>query len=181
VSDASEAESYAVAAPRIPFSLHFEDAPRSIARSAKKFSNEEIKGSRLKLLAAWCATIEFILEELALWQNDEYSFMPGFVFGEPLGMHQAVCVNGVHGHVLYINPIDNNGSMRVTHNDVGTLYAIALHECAHILRRYHDETYVSYLTELTSRTAAELPELKMRIRIALAKIKPACKRYETIK
>jgi len=156
--------------PEIPFSVHYEDASRIVSKAAKNFEPGNIKGNRLKLLAAWDATVEFMMEEMEDWRQEEYLFLPGFVFGDPLGLYRKETFGDSEGHVIHINPIDSTGKIRISCHDIGELYAIAVHECAHILRHYHDETHSAYQTILTQRTAPKIGELKNRIRAAVAAV-----------
>lgn len=155
------------AAP-IPYSVHYEDAPRAICSSAKRFHPENISGNRLKLLAAWDATIQFVLEAIGQWRGEETLYLPGFNFGGALGMHKEQSHDGGKGHIICINPLDEEGRIRVSCHDHATLYATAVHECAHVLRSWHDEEYAALQTELTTRTVGRLAELRARTREAVA-------------
>jgi hypothetical protein len=157
-------------APVIPYSVHYEDAPKSIASRARRFHPELISGKRLKLLAAWDATIQFVLEAIEEWRGEEILFLPGFAFGSMLGLHKEENTAEGEGHILYINPINSSGNIRVSCHNYAELYATAVHECTHVLRDYHDEEYASLITELTARTAGKMQEMKTRIREAVAEI-----------
>lgn len=158
-------------APPIPYSVHYEDAPRAICSSAKRFHPEAISGNRLKLLAAWDASVQFVLETLEEWRDQEFLYLPGFAFGSGIGgLHKEERTAEGEGHMIYINPLDENGKIRVSCHDYAELYATAVHECTHVLRGYHDEEYAGLLTDLTRRTAGKLQELKARIREAVTEI-----------
>jgi len=155
------------------FSVHYEDAPKKMGRAARQFHKDKIKGNRLKLLLAWNETIQFFLETLYDIYNEEVIYLPGFVFGVDIsGLHKSEKLEKEEGHIIYLNPIDINGRIAISHKDTERLYAIGAHELAHIRCTYHDEYYAGVLTLLMERTVAKLPELKARIKKAVKQINP---------
>lgn len=154
--------------PEIPYSVHYEDAPTSILSSAKRFHPDHISGRRLKLLIAWDTTLEFVLEALEEWKAETILYLPGFAFGPFDALHKKEETQEGEGHILYLNPIDRKGRIRLSAHHIPELYATAIHECSHIFEHYHDEHFASIQTQLTTLTAGKFPKLKSRIRTALA-------------
>lgn len=156
----------------LDFSVHYEDAPKSLSASARRFHKETISGNRLKLLAAWDATIAFFLEGLHTLYGEEILYLPGFVFGTGLGgLHKTEKVDAEEkGHIIYINPLDSEGKIKLSCKSIATLYAIGVHEVAHVRSDYHNEDWGGVVTELTLVTVEKTNELKTRIKNAVAEI-----------
>lgn len=153
------------------FSVHYEDAPRQLNASAKRFHKENISGNRLKLLVAWDETIRFFLEEIHKSFFEETHYLPGFVFGTGIGgLHKIENSGDVKGHIIYINPLDENGKINLSCQDYSRLFAIGAHECAHTIHDYHNEEFAAVQTTLTQKTVDRVGELKTRIRNAIANI-----------
>lgn len=141
----------------VDYAAHIEDLPRHLVRKTKLFAPEAIKGRRLKLLMAWDAVVNFVMERASDGTNPMPDYMPGFVFSENLkGMFKPI--DG--GCLICVNPLDSAGSLAVSHVDVSTLLSIALHEVAHVWERYHDECYASRLTDLIARVLTDKDSLE---------------------
>jgi len=163
-------------APEAPFpyeySVHYEDAPKHLNASARRFHKEAISGNRLKLLLAWDETLQFFLETLHDIFGEEIRYLPGFVFGNSIGgMCKTQKEEENEGHILYINPLDTDGKINLSCQDYARLYSIGAHEVAHIRSQYHNEEYASVLTQINERTVDRMGELKSQIRKAVATLK----------
>jgi Histidine kinase-, DNA gyrase B-, and HSP90-like ATPase len=147
------------------FAVHYEDTPRDMVSSAKRFHKENISGNRLKLLAAWDATCSFFLESLSeIYECDETAYLPGFVFGVGIGgLHQKKD----EGHILYMNPLDSNGNIGVSCKDFAKLFSLGAHEVSHTRFQFHNEDYANTLTTLVEYCVPKIGELKHRIKQAI--------------
>jgi hypothetical protein len=163
----------------IPYAIHTEDLPKRLGASSRRFDPENLAGNRLKLLLAWQETITLLLEEINLWKNHQCLFMPGFCFGDFEGLHKEEKTPAGTGHILCINPIDNQGRLRISHLDTERLYATGAHECIHTIQDWHDEIYASLLTQLIERTCNLLPTLRKRIALATKPHKILAKNQNT--
>lgn len=153
------------------YSLFYHNTPKAIVRAARRFEKGNLSGSRLKLLCAWDATCQFFVEHLQDLTKEEYFFLPGFVFASDMqGAHKLEYHHHIPGHLLYLNPLDSSGNLAVSHRDIETLYAIGLHEVAHISSSYHSETWGTIVTDLTRRTCSEIKTLRQRIAETVARI-----------
>ena len=150
------------------YSLHYEDVPKKLLQSTKKFEPQQLGGTRLKLLKVWDETCKFLLEHLAEKTQQDLRYLPGFVFGPNIrGLHKTERNSAGNAHILYINPLDERGNINISCQDIHTLFAIGVHEITHVIHSYHNEDYAAELTQLVEETLPKLPELKRRIRNSL--------------
>jgi hypothetical protein len=155
----------------LEYTIHLEDVPRTVRTSAKKFEKEHIEGNRLKLLVAWIATCDFFIDIVSEIYSASIDYLPGFVFGSCAGMHKEKYQGSDYAHLLYINPLDEEGNIKLRCNDISTFYAIGLHECTHILCSQHTERWASHATEIMQKSFSRIPELKSRIQTAIQALK----------
>lgn len=119
--------------------------------------------TRYQLLREWFAICEIVMEELATWRNEEYSFSVGWVFGDPeddaaLAKH----VKEDETHYLLINPINGGDKLRYSVNnkdDHYSLIVLACHEVSHCIFHSHNEDFASLMTDLTSRALKRRKEI----------------------
>ena len=106
-------------------------------------------GSKLKLLIAWetCCR-EAIRAFMAARNEANLSWMVGWMFSfDAHACHEDLGV----GHALCLNPVNDDGTMRYKLRDKGDqkrLMALAKHEVAHVLCKYHDEDFSSLHTDI---------------------------------
>jgi hypothetical protein len=138
------------------YGVLYENANARLVAASKAFLPDRISGNRLKMLKAWAAVVEWVVAKAEKLWGTEILFLPGLVFSpEAHGMRAGRDVN-----MICINPLGNDLKLQYTHRSLGAMYGIALHECAHIPERFHDEDYAARLTELTIGTAEEMTDLK---------------------
>ena len=153
-------------APLLEFSFatHFEDASKVLQRAAGQFQPTTIRGKRLKMLKAWNAAVEFFLETIAEVYTDDLTYLTGFLFsGKSEAMHIQ---HEGQGHLILIAPVTSTGKLAYSVQDHAKLYALALHECTHIIHKYHDEDFAATQTELAKRTLSKYNQFRARVRSA---------------
>lgn len=159
--------------PLPDLALHFEDAPKSLISASKRFERDKISGTRLKMLRAWEASVIFFLERVAERHYEAIQYLPGFVFSTGNRAMHVPQPGG--GHLLLINPLDENGNLSFSIHDYEKLFALGLHECTHVLCRAHNEEFASIQTQLTEECLPEMSQFKSRIQLAIAKEKTVSK------
>lgn len=155
-----------IGAPILEFSFatHFEDASKVLQRAAGQFQPTTIGGKRLKMLKAWDAAVEFFLETIAEVYTDDLTYLTGFLFsGKSEAMHIQ---HEGQGHLILIAPVTSTGKLSYSVQDHAKLYALALHECTHIIHKYHDEDFAATQTELAKRTLSKYNQFRARVRSA---------------
>jgi hypothetical protein len=154
---------------RNDYVLHFEDATSLEIKGSKKFQPETLSGAREKLLEAWDEALQFFLEILSELQDQEFDYMPGFLFCPHLrGGHQK----RDEGHLILLNPLSTTGKFTIRANNHALLFAIAAHECTHTVEPYHNEDFASLLTSLTQLGLLKYKEFKSRVQSRTKTSKP---------
>jgi hypothetical protein len=127
--------------------------PTKWVHAIKKVRGEEQsyrKGSTyLKLLLAWRTAVEEAMRALLVKQSvGSVSWMIGWDFSDDT----EACHVGVEGsHAICLNPVDKNGQLRYkisSRKDLMAMMALAKHEVAHVLEKYHDEDFSSLHTDI---------------------------------
>jgi hypothetical protein len=148
-----------------PYSLHFEDSPKSLLKAAAAFEKGKLQGRRKKLLKAWDTACRLLVQHVCEKTQQNIQYMPGFVFSPHLrGMHKKIQTPHGTAHILYLNPLTEKNTLALSPKDYHTLYALAAHEATHILHPLHNEDFAGTLTEIIEKTATSLPHLKKTLR-----------------
>lgn len=110
------------------------------------------KGSNLyKLLMLWKIACDHSVNALL----DVYPSLNGVQWG--LGWYfsdnaEACCHNPQHnGYAFLLNPVDSSGKLKYSirnRKDMKKLIALAKHEVAHVVEKYHNEDFASILTSI---------------------------------
>lgn len=137
------------------------------------------------LLSAWTAACSVAVEALLKLRpsTDEFSWTTGWVFSVPEETQQgdryravsveAMCQTERGVRRFLLNPVDQDGTLRYSVSDSRDrqrLQALAMHEVAHVLEDYHNETYAGILTDLMKEfdTAAANRRMKDAVRAVMA-------------
>lgn len=115
------------------------------------------------LLSAWTAACAVAVETLFRLRpaTDSFDWTTGWVYSVPEQTHQgdryrsasveAMCQKEGGKVRFLLNPVRDDGSLRYSVSDSRDrqrLQALAMHEVAHVLENYHNETYAGILTDL---------------------------------
>jgi len=115
------------------------------------------------LLAAWTAACSVAVETLFKLRPATTSFdwTTGWIYSVPEQVDQgdryrsasveAMCQRENGDIRFLLNPVRDDGSLRYSVSDARDrqrLQALAMHEVAHVLQNYHNETYAGILTDL---------------------------------
>jgi hypothetical protein len=107
-------------------------------------------GAKLKLLITWEACCSEAIRALLQVRQMEIKWLVGWTFDfEAAACHEGLC----EGHALCLNPVDTDGTMKYKYRNKGDqkrLMALAKHEVAHIIHKYHDEDFSSIHTDIDS-------------------------------
>lgn len=119
---------------------------------------------RAKLLLIWKTMCYHIVQEaLELFDMEKLSWGVGWNFDADEAKHHPYDDTDY----LLLNPVNRNGKMRYelrNQDDLDKMFALAVHEVAHVKFRRHDEEYASAITDLFARSLKRLPLIKKGIR-----------------
>lgn len=101
------------------------------------------KGSTyLKLLLVWRAAVEEAIRALLSQSSfDSISWLVGWDFNDDA---EASHVGVDGGHAICLNPVDSEGNLRYkisSRESLMALMALAKHEVAHVVAKFHDEDF----------------------------------------
>jgi hypothetical protein len=111
--------------------------------------------NRRKLLAQWVVACEWAISALLEIEGSEDSnlveaWSPGVIFSDSTrAAYQAG--EDTHSHVFLLNPLDDEGRLRFTLDDLGDhaeMVASAAHEVCHAVYDWHSESYAGLLTRM---------------------------------
>lgn len=130
----------------------------------RKWSVKEGRGRAPRaLLSAWTAACSVAVETLMRARPATHSFnwTTGWVYSVPEEKHQgdryrdvaieAMCQVEGDNYRFLLNPVNDDGTLKYSPSnkkDRQRLQSLAMHEVAHVLEHYHNETFAGVLTDL---------------------------------